>query len=100
MISADNCVEMEKCSLSKYLGNSNEPLLKTADAEGVLKSNKELKDKVAIQEERTISRSKKSLHSQFDKATEQVRGERSSWDWLKLWIKKEKVQSLPVKTRP
>ena len=71
LISVDNCVEMEKCSLSKYLGNSNEPLLKAADAEGVLKSNKELKDKAAFQEERTISRSNKSLHSQYDKATEQ-----------------------------
>ena len=71
LISVDNCVEMEKCSLSKYLENSNEPLLKAADAEGVLKSNKELKDKAAFQEERTISRSNKSLHSQYDKATEQ-----------------------------
>ena len=92
MISADNCVEMEKCSLSKYLESSNEPLLKAADAEGVLKSNKEMKDKPAIQEERTISRSEKSLHSQFAKATEQVSGERS-WDWLKKGALKKETES-------
>jgi len=92
LISVDNCVEMEKCSLSKYLENSSEPLLKAAAAEGVLKSNKELKDKAAIQEERTISRSEKSLHSQFDKATEQVRGERS-WDWLKKGALKKETES-------
>ena len=44
-IGADDCVEIEKNSLSKYLASSNEPLLKKAAEEGVLKSPNEVKDK-------------------------------------------------------
>ena len=49
--------------------------MKATVEENVLKTNKELKDKAVIQDEHILSRNEKS-HSQFDKATEQVRGNR------------------------
>ena len=49
MIGAYDCVEIEKNSLSKYLESSNEPLLKKAADEGVLKTLNEVKDKESIE---------------------------------------------------
>ena len=82
MIGADDCFEIEKNSLSKYLESSNEPLLKKAAEEGVLKTLNEVKDKESIEKEHTQLRSEKTLHGQFDKATGPSRG-KQSWDWLR-----------------
>ena len=56
LINIDNCVEIEKCSLSKYLGNNNEPLLKAADAEGVLKTRLQSKKSIKYLRVRKASR--------------------------------------------
>ena len=92
LIGADDCVEIEKNSLSKYLESSNEPLLKKAAEEGVLKTLNEVKDKESIEKEHTQLRSEKNLHGQFDKATGPLRG-KHSWDWLRKGSLKKETES-------
>ena len=40
LINVEDCVEMEKCGLNKYLEKSSEPLLKATVEENVLKPTK------------------------------------------------------------
>ena len=86
MMSIEECVRIEECSLSDYVKK-----IETND-DSVLDSF--IKDKTAVEfkkdsvAERTDGWKGKALHGQYPKKVEEM--ETQSWDWLRCgWLKKE-----------
>ena len=82
LISVEDCIEIESNSLQQYLCDSQEPLLEAAHTENVVRTKDEVRSKSDIEKEHSQQHREKSLHGQFQKATDDLRG-KESWEWLK-----------------
>ena len=82
LIGVKDCVDIERKNLIDYVNASHENLLKAVKKEKNLKSGKGERSKEQVQDDYKVARSSKTLHNQFEKATEEVRGHRTL-DWFK-----------------
>ena len=69
--------------------------MKTVKKEKVLKSWKGERSKEQVQDNHKVARNFKSLHSEFEKAKEELMGHRT-WDWLKKGSLKKETESLII----
>ena len=81
MIGIEDCINLEISSLASYVENSEELLLKAVASEKILKLESPINAETIHKSHEVMWKSKR-LHWQFDKATREVKGERS-WDWIK-----------------
>ena len=92
LLSVEDCIRSGEKGLYCYLKESTEPLLKLVFEENIVKNDGE-EDTDSFKERRRNERhdvlSKKKLHNQFHKATEEFRNE-DTWKWLRRGeLKKE-----------
>ena len=92
LIGVEDCVQAEVNSLEKYLSASEEKMLKEVSLSSSLEKKKHGKSKEDIQKKHQEEHESKSLHGQFQKATEKVKGNKS-WDWLKKGCLKKETES-------
>ena len=92
LIGIEDCVQAEVNSLDKYLSASEEKMLKEVSLSSTLENKKYGKSKEDIQTKHQGEYESKSLHAQFKKATERVKGNKS-WDWLKKGHLKKETES-------
>ena len=78
LISVEDCVLIEKNCLYEYIRNSQEPMLKEIQGEGVVDIGAE---KNFIKDKRKNNLKEKKLHNAFFNSTEFR--DAISWDWLK-----------------
>ena len=84
MISIRECVEAEEHSLSKYIANTEEELLKAARSEGLLQAwdgHTEDQRKRRKQSDRLEAWENKPLHGQFIRQTKNI-ANRTTWNWM------------------
>lgn len=79
---------METEGLKKYVGNSNERLLKAVDSEGILGDGKTKKE---ILTKRKKNLRKKLPHRWFTKKTDEVRSQ-ETWNRLKIGLLKNETE--------
>ena len=92
LIGVEDCVRIEIDSLEKYLQNSKEELLTAVNRNDAFGVNKYGKGKDKVQKEHETAYKEKTLHGQFRKGTDDIRGGRS-WDWLKKGYLKKETES-------
>jgi hypothetical protein len=86
MVSIEECVRIEECSLSDYVKRT------TGNEESVLEGFLKERTAVELKNKKTSERmegwKEKSLHGQYPKKVQE--NETDSWNWLKAgWLKKE-----------
>ena len=94
LISVKECVEIEKCSLTKYVKESKEELIIAVRDADILKGNGnpvELKKELAEKHQQLYCG--KKLHGVFFKNTEEIR-DNMSWEWLKKGYLKKETEGL------
>ena len=82
LIGVEGCVRIEIDSLEKDLQNSTEELLMAVNRNDAFGVNKCGKGKEEVQKEHETAYKEKTLHGQFRKVTDDIRGGKT-WDWLK-----------------
>ena len=93
LLSAKDCVELERSSLFDYATNNNERLLKAATEELQLRAKIERNNKDERENERQAAWKEKGLHGQFLRETEGKQDNRR-WQWLKAVELKRQTESL------
>ena len=101
LLRLEDCLQVEKHSLEKYLSTSKEKILKEVSRSRIIENNKCGRSKEEVHKEHREKYEGKPLHGQFRKATEEVRSKRS-WDWLKkrCLMKETESNIRQHKTRP
>ena len=93
--SVEEVVELEKASLSYYLGQTEETLLKEVVRDGLFTESVEPKrKKQEIIKRRKANFDEKKLHSVFFKETKEVRDDKDSWLWLQKGVLKKETEGL------
>ena len=92
LVSVEDYVEEEKCSLTKYATQSKEALVKIAAAELNLEKNTVNVSKKE-KENRLKEWKEKALHGQFVRETE-CHNENKKWEWLRKGELKRETESL------
>ena len=92
LIGVVDCVRIEIDSLEKYLQNSTEELLMAVNRNDTSVVSRCGKGKEEVQKEHETVYKEKTLHGQFRKGTDDIRGGKS-WDWLKKGYLKRETES-------
>ena len=92
LIRVEDCLQAGLNSLDKYLSVSEEKMLKEVSISSTLENKKHGKSKEDIQKKHQGEYDSKALHEQFQKAAEEVKGNKSG-DWLKNGFLKKETES-------
>lgn len=91
MIEVEDCVQIKKNCLKKYLEISRENILAKIGRNDVLEYNKYSKSKEVIKIELNKKYHGKTIHRQFRKSLHEVMG-RKTWGWLKKGYFKQEAE--------